>query len=576
MSSSLPEEDLAAIVESSDDAIVGKDLKSVITSWNRGAERLFGYAAAEAIGQPIAMIIPPDRIDEEDCVVSRVTNGVRVAAYETVRRRKDGSTVEVATTVSPIRDGLGAIVGTSTIAREITDRARARPNDADSGDRLAFLAEVGEILSSSLDYVQTLDRAVHLALPRLGDYCNVLLVDDTGVLRHVACGHVVREKEAIVERLAKQAMADRRSPALPTFAEAVITSRRTLMVSHDEVARRVAQLDKAAIDPELVALGEALAPWAYIGTPLLVLGRAAGVMSFATTATESRREYARQDETLVAEFARRASTAIENARLFRQAEDLSRLKDEFLATLSHELRTPLSAILGWARLLANDQLDGTKRRHAVDAILRNAQAQSQLVDDVLDVARGMAGNLRLDMAPLDLVVPAQRGVEAVAPAAAAKRIAIELHAPAAVPIIGDVGRLQQIVWNLLSNAVKFTPTGGRVVVEVAEAQGTAQLQVTDTGVGIAPSFLPFVFDKFRQADGSATRQHGGLGLGLAIARHLAEMHGGSIDANSGGEGRGATFRMRLPLRESEATSVVGHTNNRVPSEMRGNISGLDG
>jgi PAS domain S-box-containing protein len=550
MSSSFAEQQLAAIVESSDDAIVGKDLESTITSWNRGAERLFGYTASEAIGQSIKIIIPVERHAEEEYVLERVGAGLRVDTFETERCRKDGSIVEVSITVSPIRDGAGTIVGASKIARAITEQKRARREAQEARDRLAFLADVGVVLSSSLDYGQTLERSVHLALPRLGDYCNVLLLNDAGVLRHVAGGHVDRAKDDLVRLLAKHAIEDDTRPPVPTFADAVLRARKTMIVSHEDLTRHAANIDMSTIAPEIRALADQLSPWAYVGTPLVVLGHPAGVISFGTTATESRREYTLDDAALLEEFARRASAAIENAHLFRQIEDLGRLKDEFLATLSHELRTPLSAILGWARMLANGQLDADRSRQAVDAIVRNARAQSQLVDDVLDVARGMAGNLRLQLEPMDLVLPAQRGLEAIAPAAAAKRINVELKAPAPVPVVGDTGRMQQVVWNLLSNAVKFTPAEGCITIDVSPCDGMAELTVTDTGAGISSAFLPFVFDKFRQADASATRSHGGLGLGLAIARHLTEMHGGTIEAHSAGEGRGATFRVRLPLRAS--------------------------
>jgi len=550
MSSSFAEQQLAAIVESSDDAIVAKDLDSIITSWNRGAERLFGYTAAEAVGRSITIIIPPDRIDEERHVMARIRAGVHIEPFETVRHRKDGSLIDVSVTVSPIRAATGAIVGASKIARAITEQTRARHEAADARDRLAFLADVGAILSASLDYTHTLDRAVHLALPRLGDYCNVLLVDETGVLRHVAGGHVIREKDPIVVRAAKLAIEDPGAPVLPTFAEAVVKARRTIVATHAELQRRLAAPRDPVPSADLREVTALLAPWACIGAPLLVLGRVAGVIAFATTAHESRREYTPEDEALLEEFARRASSAIENARLFRQTADLSRLKDEFLATLSHELRTPLSAILGWARMLASGQLDEARQRQAIGAIVRNAEAQAKLVDDVLDVARGMSGNLRLEIAPVDLVAIAQRGLDAITPAAAGKRIALELRATDPVLVMGDASRLQQIAWNLLSNAVKFTPSGGAVTIGVSADSGAARLSVTDTGEGIASSFLPFVFDKFRQGDASPTRQHGGLGLGLAIARHLAEMHGGTIEAFSEGEGRGATFRLTLPLRDA--------------------------
>src|SRR6185436_6152278 len=184
---------------------------------------------------------------------------------------------------------------------------------------------------------------------------------------------------------------------------------------------------------------------------------------------------------------------------------------------------------------------------AIDAIERNAQAQARIVDDILDVARGIAGNVKLEMLPLDLAAVAHGGVEAIAPTAAGKKIVLDVRAARPVMVMGDQGRLRQVVWNLLSNGVKFTPAGGRVTVTVRAEDGQAELQVTDTGMGIPEAFLPFVFDKFRQADASFTRQHGGLGLGLAIARHLIELHGGSIEARSAGEGTGATFVVRLPL-----------------------------
>jgi len=322
-----------------------------------------------------------------------------------------------------------------------------------------------------------------------------------------------------------------------------------IVVNRAAIVDALAKMPKD-LDPALLQLGVSLQPYAYVGVPLLSRGRPIGVMSFGTSQQESRREYDDTDVALVEEFARRVSTAIDNARLFHQADELNRLKDEFLATLSHELRTPLSAILGWSRMLAAKQLDDERAARAVEAIERNAQAQSQLVDDILDVARGMAGNLRLDVKPVDLVGVAHRGVEAIAPAAVAKRLEVTVTASSPVSVLGDAGRLQQVVWNLLSNAVKFSGAGGHITIAVQSTNSHAELSVNDTGIGIAPAFLPFVFDKFRQADGSYTRQHGGLGLGLAIARHLTELHGGSIEARSDGEGHGATFTVRLPIASS--------------------------
>jgi PAS domain S-box-containing protein len=551
---------LAAIVESSDDAIVGKDLNGVITSWNAGAERLFGYPAAEAIGRSITLILPPERRSEEDEVLRQIRAGQRVEPFETSRRRKDGSDVEVSITVSPIADRAGTITGASKIARDVTDRRRTERQRAElverqrvasedavaARDRLAFLAGVGELLASSLDYEETLDRAVHLALPRLGDYCNVLVEDEQGQLRHVACGHVDRAKEAMLREFARRLLGSSQVSKIPTLSDRVMETGRTIMVGHEMLTQTISQI--AATAPgDVIAMGRQIQPYSYVGVPLFVRGRIVGVMSFGTTEQESRRAYVDADVIMIEEFARRVSLAIENARLFRQADELNRLKDEFLATLSHELRTPLSAVLGWSRMLATGQLDPAKAKQAIDSIERNARAQAKLVDDILDVARGTGGNLRLEMKPFDLVGVVNRAVEAVAPAAAGKQILVEVRAPEPISIVGDSNRLQQVVWNLMSNALKFTPQGGRVAVEVSAVDGYAELKVTDSGMGIAPAFLPFVFDKFRQADASFARLHGGLGLGLAIARQLTELHGGSIEARSAGEGSGAAFVVRLPL-----------------------------
>jgi PAS domain S-box-containing protein len=232
----------------------------------------------------------------------------------------------------------------------------------------------------------------------------------------------------------------------------------------------------------------------------------------------------------------------------RRAEDANRIKDEFLSTLSHELRTPLNAILGWAWLLKSGSLDGDATARAMAAIERNARVQSRIVDDLLDVSRIITGQLRLKVRRLDLAGLIAAAVDALRPAVDAKEIRLEL-VPAAepLPVSADPDRLQQVVWNLLSNAVKFTPPGGRIEVRLESAGAQACIRVSDSGIGIRPDFLDYVFDRFRQADGSTTRSHGGLGLGLAIVRHLVELHGGTVQAESAGEGQGATFTVSLPI-----------------------------
>jgi len=231
-----------------------------------------------------------------------------------------------------------------------------------------------------------------------------------------------------------------------------------------------------------------------------------------------------------------------------EAEQANRLKDEFLATTSHELRTPLTAILGWSHMLRHGKLDEAAATRAVETIERNAKAQAQLVEDILDVSRVITGKLRLDIAPVDLAPVINAAIDSVQLAADAKNIQLSVtFEPAARHVSGDAGRLQQVVWNLLSNAVKFTPTGGRIGIRLERAGTLAQLTVNDNGCGFDAAFVPYIFDRFRQADGSSTRSHGGLGLGLAIVRHLVELHGGAVSAQSPGEGAGATFTITLPL-----------------------------
>jgi signal transduction histidine kinase/CheY-like chemotaxis protein len=230
-----------------------------------------------------------------------------------------------------------------------------------------------------------------------------------------------------------------------------------------------------------------------------------------------------------------------------EAEHVNRLKDEFLATLSHELRTPLNAIVGWAQILRQGLSDEATVRRAIEVIGRNARVQEQLISDILDVSRIVAGKLRLEPRPMDLAEVVAHAMETVRPAAVAKDVALEAHLDGPVPIVGDPARLQQVVLNLLSNAIKFTPRGGHARLRLEADGAAARITVTDDGAGIDAGFLPHVFERFRQADASSTRRHGGLGLGLAIVRHLVELHGGSVLARNA-EGAGAQFEVTLPLR----------------------------
>jgi PAS domain S-box-containing protein len=375
---------LAAVVESSDDAIISKDLNGIIQTWNPGAERIFGYSAAEMIGTSILRLIPTELRGEETTILDRQRRGERIDHYETVRVTKDGRRIDVSLTVSPIRDASGTVVGASKVARDITSRKQA---------------------------------------------------------------------------------------------------------------------EREMLDAERHARSE--------------------------------------------------------------AERISFMKDEFLATLSHELRTPLNAIVGWSQLLRNRaHLDG-EVLEGLTVIDRNAKVQAQLIEDLLDMSRIISGKVRLDNQRLDIQEVVRASIASVRHLAEAKEIKLDLElGPPAGPVWGDPNRLQQCIWNLVSNAIKFTPKGGEVKVAVVRTADQIEFTVIDNGQGIDPVFLPHIFERFRQADSSSTRYHGGLGLGLSIVKSLVELHGGWVRANSDGLGKGARFSIGLP---AMAASTVPADIQREPA-----------
>jgi CheY-like chemotaxis protein len=290
--------------------------------------------------------------------------------------------------------------------------------------------------------------------------------------------------------------------------------------------------------------------------------------------------FTEQHERLAVGLAAWGSVALENARLYSEAQDANRMKDEFLAVLSHELRTPLNAILGYARLLRGGVLSPEKADRGLETLERNATWLTQIVEDVLDVSRIVAGKIRLDVQPVGLPLIVDNAVATIQPAADAKGVRMQtLIDPRVGPVSGDPDRLQQVVWNLVSNAVKFTPRGGRVQVQLQSVNSHVEIAVSDTGVGIRPDFLPYVFERFRQAEAGTTRKTGGLGLGLAIVRHIIEMHGGTVYAASAGEGKGATFRVRLPLMIVQPEAAEGRrehprSERSAPITTLGDLRGI--
>jgi signal transduction histidine kinase len=416
-------------------------------------------------------------------------------------------------------------------------RQRALVSLQESQARLAFLVEAGEVLSSTLDYQATLMSLARLTVPYLADWCAIDMVEDDDSFSRLAVVHRDPAKADAAREL------QQRYPPEPGGAHGLP---RVLRTGRPEFVPAIEESALEVRDDGHRRLIGALGLTSYMCVPLVARGRTLGAISFAY-ATGARR-YHRDDLALAEAVARRAGLAVDNARLFRDAETASRAKDEFLATLSHELRTPLHAMLGWTRMLRTRTLDEPTTARALETLERNTKLQAQLIEDLLDVSRIITGRMRIDVHPVDLAPVVDAALDSVRAAADAKGVRLEARAdPGVGPVSGDADRLQQVVWNLLSNAIKFTPRDGRVRVGVDVADGHARVRVMDTGQGIDADFLPHMFERFRQSDGLGARTLGGLGLGLAIVRHIVELHGGTVRADSAGEGRGATFTVALPL-----------------------------
>jgi signal transduction histidine kinase len=439
------------------------------------------------------------------------------------------------------------VVGASKIARDISDRKRAEHAIARAIQRDAFLAEATLTLTSSFDYEQTLRALARLSVPYLADFCAFDVVAENGTLTRVAIAHVLPDKAQLAEDLRAQY----ESPETATSPQSVMRTRTDSFIPEITDDMIVAS---AHGDEERLAKTRSLGVISYLCVPVTAHDRMLGAMTLATS--ESGRHLTDDDRRVARDMATRAALAIEIAQSYHQLQSANRLKDEFLATLSHELRTPLNAVLGYARMLHTGAIASEKVSQALDVIDRNASALAQIVEDVLDVSRIVLGKARLKVEPTDVAAVVEDAIGTVTPAVEAKGIRLKVslgHGTATV--LGDHSRLQQVVWNILSNAVKFTPRGGSIDVRVVQNDSNIAVVISDTGVGFPPSFRPHLFERFRQAESGTTRLHGGLGLGLSIAQHIVEMHGGSIDAASDGDGKGATFTVSLPLSRVPAAKM---------------------
>jgi len=440
-------------------------------------------------------------------------------------------------------------------------------------ERTFFLLELSRLLGSSLANDRMLSRIARLAVPLLGDLCAIDIQGADGSLHRAACAHVDATKEGVAyEARARYGF----SATAPGGVPAVLTSHRSTLVS----PATAANLEQAAQNAEQLHLFQQLGVTAWMIVPMIARERAFGAVTFAIT--ESDRRYDRTDLLFAEAVVSQVAVAGDNARLYvaaeaarEAAEAANSAKDQFLSTLSHELRTPLNAVYGWATMLERGQLGAEQAQRALQIILRNVNAQVRLIDDLLDLSRVASGKLRLAVQPVDLQRVVEEALDGIRPAAAAKNIRLQpvLASPGG-PVSGDPDRLQQVVWNLLSNAVKFTPKGGRVQIQLQRVSSHVELLVSDTGQGIHPDLLPYVFDRLRQGDSSSTRSHGGLGLGLALVRHFVELHGGIVFAESPGEGRGATFVVKLPLMTARPAELAAERTP--PTFQRASAQSLAG
>ena len=464
-------------------------------------------------------------------------------------RVRDGSYRWFSSTGAPVFDNNGNVFEWVGTAVDVDERRTADEN-------LRFLARASDLLASSLEHEATLTTLAQLAVPEIADWCAVDVIDDDGNIRRLAVAHVDPAKVELALDLRRRFPPN---PETDTVTRVIRTAKPEWMSEFPE-----SMLDEAPLPHEYREALRALGIMSFMVVPLRAHDRVLGAVTLVLS--ESRRRFSEGDLAFAEELGRRAAVAIENARLFSAAQAANRAKDDFLATLSHELRTPMTAVVGWSRMLKMG-LDSAETEEAIDAIERSASVQMQLIEDILDMSRIMAGKMRIDAVRVDLGAVVHAALATVHPAASAKGIEILTSLPRHAPqVLGDHGRLQQIVWNLLANAIKFTGRGGEITLRLSDAEnGLVRLSVGDTGEGIDPAFLPHVFERFRQQDSSTTRAHGGIGLGLTIVRHLVELHGGRITAESAGLGHGATFTVELPVIDSPRAAET--TPRAVDGEM---------
>src|SRR5215510_1418280 len=499
------------MVESvTDHAVIGIGLEGRILSWNAGAEIIFGYTKEEVVGKQFSIFFTPE--DRQSGVPERELKNARTRGSVGDFRwqmRKDGSRFWASGFVEQLRDEAGHLIGYVKVVHDATEKKLA--DEALQKSEADFRA-IFEIAGTGI-------AQADLQTGRLLRV-NQKLCDITGFSGEELLAMTIQELTRPEDR----------------EQDFAVYQRMLLGDGEYEVERRYVRKDGAVI-------------WAYIDVVALRDDRGNPIRATVSALDITGR---RQVEDRIKEALARDQEAR------GEAERANRSKDEFIAMVSHELRSPLNAILGWTTALRRAGYEEELHDRGLEIIERSARMQSQLIDDLMDTARAISGKLRLEVRPMDMAEVIEKAVDVVRPAAAAKGVSLDTRLDRnAGQITGDPDRLQQVVWNLLSNAVKFTNEGDRIEVRLERVDPYVQIIVSDTGRGIKPEFLPYVFDRYQQAGASGGRRAGGLGLGLSLTRQLVEMHGGSVAAESEGEGKGATFTVRLPVRAIYTAEAEG-------------------
>ncbi len=545
-------EQLATIFERITDGFCAVDTEWRYTYVNRKAEQILQKNQTELLGKNIWEVFPQTR---DSTFYKQCHEAVKTSVPVRFEEFCDVLGRWFETSVYPSHNGLSIYfqdisdvydeLRLRKQAEEECQRLLAREQEARAQAELAeqrctFLAQASEVLASSLEYETTFKSLAQLVVPFLADYCLIHSLESDGQLQMVAAAHRNPDQQKLLDEFVHLYQTHIQDPI--SFTAQVLRTGEPLLVS--ETPATMAQL--VTQDSRLLEIQVQLDPKSLLILPLIARKQILGTLVLAMA--ESNRRYSQSDLSLALDLAHRAAMAIDNAQLYYNAQAANRLKDEFLMTLSHELRTPLNSILGWANLLLSRNLNEKMLRQAIETIEHKAKSQVQLVYNILDVSRLMSGKVRLNPRWVELGAIIKEAIATLQVAIAAKSLQLNTHLDPSVGLIkGDSKYLRRVVWHLLSNAIKFTPNQGRVEIQLTKVDNHAQIQVSDTGVGISADFLPYVFDRFRQADGTTTRRHNGLGLGLSLVRQLVELHGGTVQAFSEGEDKGATFTVKLPL-----------------------------